>query len=289
MNTTPGKSIYGLSVRPCFGYLEVPRVLEALKPSPFRYLEMTADEGEFFEQWTRQPVETRKRIEDAGLSVWSVHGPRTGWSLGDIDEDTRRDAVEATRKAFEPAATVGANVVVVHSNKSRDEYPLVEYEPSLAATRRSLETLAPMAADFGLRLAVENMAGRSVTRPGMDVAEVLELISGLGDHVGICFDTGHSNSAQKQVADQIRVAGQKLFTLHLNDTSGLMARDDHFVPYDGTIDWSDVLSALDEIGFSSPRVFEVKNRAEPEAGFALLERLSVLATRWDGAPDTPGN
>ncbi len=280
VNTTAEKGMYGLSVRPCFGYLDPLRVLEALRTSPFRYLEMTADEGEFFDRWTRQPTGIRKRIEDAGLSVWSVHGPRTGWSLGDLDEDARRDAVDATRTAFKPAAEVGADVVVVHSNKSRDEYPPGEYEPCLEATRVSLETLAPIAADFGLRLAVENMAGRSMTRPGMDVSEVLDLISGLGEHVGICFDTGHSNSAQKQVANQIRSAGHKLFTLHLNDTSGLIARDDHYVPGDGTIDWSDVLSALDEICFSSPRILEVKNRVEPEAGIALLERLSAVAIRW---------
>ena len=72
------------------------------------------------------------------------------------------------------------------------------------------------------------------------------------DYFGYCIDTGHANKATRfnnnpSPADHIRMCGGKIIALHLNDNDTLT--DQHKVPGTGTIDWKDVLQALDEVGY----------------------------------------
>ncbi len=284
MKTTK-KSIYGLSVRPCFADLDVDTVVSVLSDSCIEFLELSADEIDFFGNWRTRPRETAGILEDAGLKVWSVHGPRTGWDLGNAEDALRTKAVEISANSFAAATAVGANVVVLHCNIRRPDYPESGFFEHMARTRRSLETLAARAHDQGIRIAVENMNGLPGRRPGSDVQDIRTLIEDLGDHVGICFDTGHSNGAHMPVADQIRLAGDKLFTLHLNDTGGVFGSDDHFIPGEGTIEWSSVLQALDDVQFQSPRILEVKNRIGPTAAMDMFRRVIGLVHQWDSDLD----
>ncbi|MEE0928071.1 MAG: TIM barrel protein, partial [Acutalibacteraceae bacterium] len=49
-------------------------------------------------------------------------------------------------------------------------------------------------------------------------------------------------------ADAIRMMGSKIEVLHLNDNDTFT--DQHKMPLSGTIDWKDVLDALEETGYS---------------------------------------
>lgn len=68
----------------------------------------------------------------------------------------------------------------------------------------------------------------------------------------ICVDVGHSNKAMRynnpKPADVIRMLGSNVVCLHLHDNDTYT--DQHKIPMTGTIDWKDVMSALDEIGYN---------------------------------------
>lgn len=75
------------------------------------------------------------------------------------------------------------------------------------------------------------------------------------------MDTGHSNKAVKfnqnpTVPELIRRLGSKITVLHLNDNDSTC--DQHLIPCVGkgsffpipnTLDWDEIFSALDEIGY----------------------------------------
>ena len=230
--------------------------------------------------WTGDPAAMRGALERANLTPWSVHCPAAGWNLADRDEQARLAAVEATRSCLRPSRDLGANLVVCHSNASRGTFLVEDYAASLAQTRRSLEVLAEEADRAGLRLAVETMIPRPDKRPGQRVEEILDLIDGLGEHVGICIDTGHSHAGGADPAKEVIRAGGKLFSVHINDNHGRFNEDEHLLPGQGTINWPAFLAALDRIEFAPPRIFEVKLIEGPDGPRQTLTRLAETVRTW---------
>lgn len=185
-----------------------------------------------------------------------------------------------TAESFSLARDLGASLVVCHCNAPRKPFAPEDYSAGLARTRISLETLSEQAGRAGVRMAVETMISRPHKRPGTRVSEVLDLIEGLGQHVGVCLDTGHSHASGASVPEEAIRAGQRLFNVHLQDNHGRTNEDEHLVPGHGTIDWKAVLEALDHIGFTSPRIIESKLLDGPDGPRRTLRELYDLLRRW---------
>ena len=130
-------------------------------------------------------------------------------------------------------------------------------------------------------MAVENLPDcvgeERGTRPGVRVDDLLRLIEGLGEHVGILLDVGHCNISDTDPAAEAHLAGDKLLELHLQDNEGIPGEDQHLLPGLGTIDWEALLDALDAMGYSGLRTFEA---GRPEPSDELLRRLGTLRTTW---------
>ena len=121
--------------------------------------------------------------------------------------------------------------------------------------------LLPFARQYGIRIATETF-GDAVMYDACDFfgnidefADSFERICAaedFRDHFTVCVDTGHSNKASRfgnpKAGDVIRRMGKSVTALHLNDNDTLT--DQHKIPLTGSIDWADVLDALDEIGYA---------------------------------------
>ncbi|MFW6065854.1 MAG: sugar phosphate isomerase/epimerase family protein, partial [Planctomycetota bacterium] len=149
-----------------------------------------------------------------------------------------------------------------------------------ARSRRSLEVLAEDAGRLGVRMAVENMIPRPEKRPCTRVGEILGLSASLGDHVGICLDTGHNHVSGANVAEEALQVGDKLFSVHMHDNHGRFDEDEHLLPGQGTIDWGGFGKALDKMGFNAPRIFEVNLLDGPDAPRRTLAELAKLVRHW---------
>jgi sugar phosphate isomerase/epimerase len=256
---------------------EAPRAegLALIARAGFTLVELGCDPGHL-EDWGKDPAAMRREMAALGLTPASLHIPTAAWDVANPDPAARRAALDAARAAFDLAAEVGAEVVICHPNAST--YPHTEdtFDDEMARSREAVVEIAGYAAATGVRMALENLPARHTPRPGATMGQVLAMIDGLGDHVGVCLDAGHSNANGYSAAADAREAGARLFALHIQDNDG-QGEDQHLLPGRGTTDWEAFLDALDDIRFAGLRTFEVgPHVASPED----VAALSALREAW---------
>lgn len=122
--------------------------------------------------------------------------------------------------------------------------------------------LQPYAKRFGVKICLENMFGEDARRgcivPDMfsSPQEYAQFYDSLEDTDNfICLvDTGHSGIVGEDAGDTIRVLGSRLKALHINDND--FRSDGHLIPFQGKIDWEDVMKALAEADYQGDFTFE---------------------------------
>jgi len=260
------------------GHLPPEEAVRTLADTGFTQAELSANWSPLVSAWEEDPVGVFALLSQAGISVPSIHNTREARHLDAPDDSERRASVQDNIRYFPMMAASGIPEIVVHpvSGVAGDDD-----EAWAAATRRSresLEILAEEAGEAGVRLAVENV-GRG-GRPGSTMTSILELIDGLGDHVGLCMDIGHSQQAHLDLLDELSVAlsSGRLFTLHLHDVDA--EGTDHYIPGEGCIDFAPYLAMLDEHGFEGGRTLEIRV-APPEEAAERAAQTAAVRDEWE--------
>lgn len=202
------------------------------------------DYGPLVENPVRLLQRWRQAFRDAGVRFWSVHAPFGGsHNLAHSDARTRRRAVEYHKFVLERAAMMGAAVCVLHPSGSAR--PEVASQKAWDWLRESLDELLPVAEEFGLVLALENMLPEAAI--GSDPAELSRFLAAfLTPHLRLCFDTGHAHIAGN-VFLWLETVAPTIATYHLADNDG--ARDLHLPPGYGTIPWQLLSPLLQQADF----------------------------------------
>ena len=195
-------------------------------------------------------------LGEAGLELRSIHAPTaegfTGgrWSgslsLASPDPVARAHAVSETEKALHIARRIPAAVLVAHLGIPRTQPGPAD---SRAAARRSIEELLRIAEPLGVRIAVEVIPNEL-----SGAGSIVHFVEDEFDGVGICLDFGHAH-LDGDVIDAVETVSEHVIATHVHDNRG--RRDDHLLPFDGTIDWAGTLLAVQKIGYDGPFVFEV--------------------------------
>ena len=250
--------------------------LAALADTGFAFLELSAEEGELVQEWERDPRKTASLLAGVGLPATSVHCPVNGRFLDDPDTERRSMSVAENMRYFELMARSAIDLIVIHPTGSGD-YSTEE----ICSQRRkwsveSLTILAHRAGEMGLRMAVENL-GRP-PRPAATIEDILAMISGLGEHVGVCHDIGHSQQAHLDVCAETRTAAQsgKLMELHIHDVD--LDGKDHYVPGEGCLEYAPLLVEWDAAIGNHRRVLEVS--PPPEAPLRRLRKADAVQGEW---------
>jgi len=264
-------TIYGMSAM-LFGEIPFADLVPKLSASGWQQVELgflSTPEAD----WRTDVPRARQLLDEAGIAVPSVHIASAGWNVADPEESVRQIALAQALACLAPAAALGARVVICHHNAPRVPFQAEDRMANMARSRESLGKLADRAATLGLQLAVENLPQRHTPRPGGPIEDVLEIIDGLGEHVGICVDAGHSNANGRRADEEVRIAGDKLLAVHIQDNDGL-GEDQHLLPGAGTTDWQRFVAALDACAPDCIRTFEVGAKGgDPDDVLAELTRL----------------
>lgn len=109
-----------------------------------------------------------------------------------------------------------------------------------------IKKIVKHAKKLGIKIAFEN------TRKQGYLEYVLGNIK--DENVGVCFDSGHCHVHFNDEFDY-ELFRDRYFAVHLHDND--KTDDLHLLPFDGTIDWDNVLSKLKENNYNGPLTLEL--------------------------------
>jgi len=206
----------------------------------------------------------RREIEDAGLSVHQVHGPWTWPPTKDQFPELRPQRAEEMKRSMRMAKHLGCRNWVVHPIMpfGVKDIPEGNAEATWELNTEFMGWLLDYAKQIDVTICLENMPHRnfSMAKP----EKVLEFARLMDDpHFAVCLDFGHVATQEGlQVADQIRLLGDKLQAVHIHDNNGL--KDQHAWPGQGVVDWEEAAKALKEINYQGVFSLETAPFRDPE-------------------------
>jgi len=216
-------------------------------------------------------------LDGHDLCVHSLHAPTsrelavrrensTPISISDLERVRRLDAVDEVKRAIEIAESIPYRFLVLHLGAGRESQDPARIEAAMS----SLEHLCLYAKQRSLTIALENTAGEFASPAALTqfVADTR-----LRD-LRLCFDVGHAH-LWEGVRAGFEAMRDLVVTTHLHDNAG--QRDDHLLPYHGTIDWDAAVAALLTADQELPLTLEIREspaEAKPlPAAIAAFERL----------------
>jgi sugar phosphate isomerase/epimerase len=95
---------------------------------------------------------------------------------------------------------------------------------------------------------------------GNTADELLQIVSAVGNDLGVCFDSNHL--LKEKPEEFVAKTGSRIVTVHLSDFDGVDER--HWLPGTGIINWTEVVSELVKSGYQGPFMFEA-SKHKPES------------------------
>lgn len=241
--------------------------VEILAGSAVRYLELWEPT---FAKDERYMEEMRRLLNAAGVKARTVHAAFGGaLDISSLDPAVRSAGIQAVQAALDLAVHMGAQIVVVHP--SSEPIPDEARAERMAEARRSIATIAEMAAHAGRRIALELLPRTCL---GRSAQELLSLLEGVDTGtVGVCLDTNHLMDRYATLPQVVHTLGSHLIALHCSDYDGV--DEQHWPPLRGVIDWPAFLRALSDIAFPGPLHYEANLDGQTPA-----ERLAFLEDNY---------
>ncbi len=213
------------------------------------------------DNWEEWAHNLRRTADDHGVTFAQTHAYYT---LGEAfnPDMSRADGElgeELMRRSVLTSQILGAHWMVVHPYTIYKGQPWYHYHESFAYNREYFKRWGEFFADHNVGMAIENM-GRSPHKIPYCCRgeELLELIDAIDNPmVQICIDTGHAHFSGLNPAEVIRLVGSHLKATHIADNH--QNGDEHYAPFNGTINWKDVMKALKEINYQEDFSFEIQN------------------------------
>lgn len=224
-------------------------------------------------------------VAGLGMTVGSMHAPicdsfvggqwGRAFSNASGSAAQRQEAVDETVRALNACRALGCGILVLHLGVPRGQ-TIPPGDNDRRAVQRSLEHIAEAAGSRNVRLALE-VIPNDLSSPD-DLVEWLDGDLELGQ-AGICLDFGHAH-LMGGAPEAVEALAGHVITTHVHDNRG--QKDDHRVPFAGTIDWTATLTAMWKIGYSERLVFEVADAGDAAA---VLERTVGARTRLQAILD----
>ncbi len=167
---------------------------------------------------------------------------------------------ELIRRSIIASARLGVKWTVTHPGTVYSAG--VDMSVSLERNLAYYATHVATAKEYGIGIALENdFEYKSPPYQHIycaNVHEQVQLIDSFNDpvHVGACYDFGHAHLVGGFHRQNLTILGKRLKAIHVQDNKGLA--DDHLLPFHGTIDWKDAMSALADIGYEGDLTFEIQ-------------------------------
>jgi sugar phosphate isomerase/epimerase len=226
-------------------------------------------------------------LRDHNLALHALHAPAerdfnpmhessAPLSICDPERVRRLEAVDEIKRALDVAEYLPFRFLVQHIGGSRDAADARRFDAAFS----SLEHLHIFAKERGVTLALENTPGELATPAHLRQFIIDTRLTDLR----LCFDIGHAHIGDGVMAS-IEPMREFLVTSHIHDNHGV--KDEHLLPYEGSIEWKSALPALPP---DLPLVFELKEKpayAEPSLPSIALSAARTAFDRIEQALASP--
>lgn len=211
----------------------------------------------------------KEAAKESGIRIHQMHMPYPIY-VPTAKEETNRYMMEAVApKSMEICRFLECRYIVVHGFKMAKYLGSEELE--WQETEKFLDSIAPLAKQYGITICIENLydsvAGRIVEGPCCDARKAARRIDAFNEKfgaevLGFCFDVGHANLIGVDFEDFLETLGKRLKVLHIHDNDGIS--DLHQIPFTFTktrentssTDWEGFTRGLKNIGFDGVLSFE---------------------------------
>ena len=241
--------------------------LRKVKNSGFDETELIA-EGSIWADGRVPDIELFKQtLKEIELFPRSIHAPYTTVNLESVDVEIRKKSIAKVQSAIRFISELGGKVIVVHPTGSVDPnakpHDSFSFGETVKYIGESVYELSETAKECGIQIALENLPSKPewgwIVRPLESMQQLRSFLQAFDDkHVGICMDVGHTRLSDLDVGEQVRIAGERLFALHIQDGDGPL--DCHRPPGQGVIDFDSFGQALSDIKFNGAWTMEVLSR-----------------------------
>lgn len=239
-------------------------------------IELFCSRGHFDYRSAENGRDLASWLEGHHLRLHAIHAPAlrefdsmressTPLSISDPERVRRQEAVDETKRALDLVEQVPFHYCVLHVARPREVSDPRRWDAAFS----SLEHLGLFARHRGVTLVLENTPGEMATPVNLKSFLQETRLPGLK----LCFDAGHAH-LENGVTAGLEAVRDLIATTHLHDNHG--EKDEHLLPYEGTIDWDAALPALPS---DAPVVLELK---EPPAA-ASHGDLQAFAEKLLGA------
>lgn len=200
------------------------------------------------EDWQSRADKLLSFAEEKGVHYVQAHLP----GGNPLSQDGFDKLLSANIRCINVCGRLGIKNAVIHAGWQADICKDEFYQKN----KQYIELLIPALERNNVNLCIENSCKKNLGKfyyffDGKELREFLDYVS--HPLVTACWDTGHANIEGHQYEDIITL-GNKLTALHINDNFG--DRDTHMMPYMGTLNIDEVMTALTEIGFNGYFTFE---------------------------------
>lgn len=213
----------------------------------------------------------KKTAQNYGVTFEQSHAPFP--SAKEKDDEYNDFILEKLKRSIEIAGLLEAKIIVVH--------PVFFHKHKFEKNMELYHTLEPYAADYGVKIALENMWGRNKKKKIIPnvcslSGEFNEYVDALDSkHFTACLDLGHCGLVGSDAATMIREMGsERLGCLHIHDNDFIS--DSHTLPYLSDMNWNEILKALGETGYKGNFTFEADNFLKKFPAELLPSALNML-------------
>ena len=208
----------------------------------------------------------REYAQDLGLTFSQIHAPlRPAYYADQMEFNENYHRTQ--ERSIVACAALGTPYAVFHMLQP----PLERYSEKYQREGEALNIeffgrLMPLLEKYGVQVCIENLFGittlpsddydYSLNSRTQDVLHIIDSYNAIfgNDRFVACVDTGHAFVMGQDPAEMIRTLGSRVRTLHVADNNG--RQDQHNAPFQGGINWPDVMSALKEIQYQGSFSFE---------------------------------
>jgi len=261
--------------------------LKKLKESGFDYFSFCGGfSGGMLSQRTEKELyEIREKVKNSKVKLFSVH---LLYPIFYPLKNSVEQVIKRNKKLIHQASILGSKVINAHLCMTPDLKEIPEKIGYKEFNRRSVQAmkeLCQFASEYDITLSLENPGAwipwrwkQKKISSIVSVTYLRELIEQVDEpNLGICLDTGHAYVHGVHLREAILEAGNLLVNTHLNDNFGLSEL--HLPPGIGTINWLEVIAALDKISYPNPMIFEAGiNIGKPPVPFEDV--IVLIRENW---------